>query len=174
MTARAFCACWPAAPAAEALQRWPVGSARRADVRDLHLTLHFLGDVPVPLLPTLGAALRDLHSAPCVIRLCRAEFWPVAGVIVALPEVIPTALSELHAELGGRIGAVLPDYTTAPATAFRPHVTLTRRAQQAPPAVAPGPPVELEIAAVTLALTAPEPGGPRYRAFVSEPLRGWR
>jgi 2'-5' RNA ligase len=172
VTARAFCACWPAPAAADALQRWPVGNARRADVRDLHLTLHFLGAVSMPTLPALGALLGQLPSTPFVLRLCVAEFWPAAGVVVALPEAIPTVLSELHAELGQRLTTVLPDYTPPPTASFRPHLTLTQRAQAFVPAVAAGPPVEIEFDAVTLALTAPEPGGPRYRALVSERLRG--
>jgi RNA 2',3'-cyclic 3'-phosphodiesterase len=172
VTARAFVACFATPTAAAALRRWPVGPGSLADAGDLHLTLHFLGNVPTALLPAVGGALRDLPQRSFALTLDGAEFWPAAGVVVAVPGTAPPSLVRLQAALGERLRGVLDDAAWRPQEAFRPHVTLTRRGPPPPASLRPGSPVEFDVADVTLALTAPEPGGRRYRAFHTERLAG--
>lgn len=140
----------------------------------MHLTLHFLGDLSTALLPTVGAALRDLPWRPFSLTLDGVEFWPAARVVVAVPGTIPPSLSRLQLALGDRLRRVLEDSARASHDAFRRHVTLTRRGPPPPAPLLAGPPVEFEVADVTLALTAPEPSGRRYRALLTERLTGGR
>lgn len=88
----------------------------------LHLTLHFLGNVPRARIPLLCSALRvpfQRHE----LRFSRCELWP-GGVLVAAPDAVPPALSDLRAALGEALrGMGLP----VEARAFRPHITLARR-----------------------------------------------
>ena len=127
-TARLFVAVWPGAAERagllrwQAACRWPPG-ARPASAERLHLTLHFLGDVPGQRLPALAGGL-DVPSAPFELLLDRAAVWP-NGVAVLLPAAVPPALRELHDRLGDALRRLGLPFDARP---FRPHVTLARRA----------------------------------------------
>ncbi|PWF46069.1 RNA 2',3'-cyclic phosphodiesterase [Massilia glaciei] len=129
--ARLFLALWPSPAVRAGLLAWrdgwdwPRAAAPVAPER-LHLTLHFLGNVPDAVLPDLVARLR-LPLRGFALRLGRAALWP-HGVAVLEPAQAPPALLELRAALGGVVrGIGLP----LDARPFRPHVTLARRAGQA-------------------------------------------
>lgn len=127
-TTRLFLALWPDEGARAALAGWrdawgwPRGAAPVADAR-LHLTLHFLGQQPSERVP----ALLDGFAVPFVpfrIDLGAPMLWP-HGLAVLEPLSAPAGLLQLHAALSGaleRLGLV-PE-----ARAFRPHVTMARRA----------------------------------------------
>lgn len=127
-TARLFLALWPSAPVREALGahvsqwQWPTG-ARVYAPDDWHLTLHFIGAVPRERLPRL---LHDLHAplTPFHLQLDQAEAWP-QGLAVLTPRELPPALSALHDQLRQRL---LAQGLPVAERAFRPHVTLARRA----------------------------------------------
>jgi 2'-5' RNA ligase len=132
-TARLFVALWPAPAARQALlvQRdawdWPM-TARPVPAERLHLTLHFLGEVPCPRLPELTPALRVAWRSFDLL-LGHAELWP-RGLAVLRPVAPPAPLLQLHASLGEALrGLALP----FDARAFRPHVTLARHAHGATP-----------------------------------------
>jgi 2'-5' RNA ligase len=132
-TLRLFIALWPG----EALRRaitswqhawsWPPRAALVKPER-LHLTLHFLGDVPANRLPDL---VREL-KVPCAhftLTLGQGEVWP-NGVAVLRPDSAPATLVGLHGALHrALVGLELP-VDTRP---YRAHVTLARRAQGARP-----------------------------------------
>lgn len=135
--ARLFVALWPddavraALHAATAQWRWPPGTAPvRAD--RLHLTLHFLGDVPRERIGALRAALA-VPVAPCELTLARAAVWR-GGVAVLEPASVPAPLVELHAAIGAALRALGVPTETRP---WRPHVTLARRAGTDAPHFAP-------------------------------------
>lgn len=137
-SARLFIALWPGAELRDELAawcghwHWPA-AAKPVAAHRLHLTLHFIGDVPRARLPALREALR-LPFAPFTLALGRPALWP-GGIAVLVPERLPPRLLQLHAALGAALqGQALP----TEARAYRPHLTLARRAGAAlPPACGP-------------------------------------
>ncbi len=127
-TLRLFLALWPGAAVRERLRAardawsWPRGATPVATDK-LHLTLHFLGAVPAERLPDLRAGCAVPFS-PFDLRLGRAELWH-GGIAVLAPHEQPAALLDLHARLAGSLTALglRPE-----ARAYRPHVTMARRA----------------------------------------------
>jgi RNA 2',3'-cyclic 3'-phosphodiesterase len=156
-TARLFVALWPdagvrsALVAAAAQWDWNAGAAQ-VNPAQLHLTLHFLGEVVRERLPELRRAL-VVSFAPFPLRLSRPTLWP-AGIAVLEPERVPAALADLHAALGNSLRRLaLP----TEGRAFRPHVTLARRAAASgPPSRCP--PVDWPVQAFALVESRPGTG----------------
>lgn len=127
-TARLFLALWPDEPVRQALlacrDAWPWGrNAGRVPPRHLHLTLHFLGEVPRARVAELMQGLA-VPVAPFQLLLAPLAVWP-NGVAVWEPATCPAALTRLHDALGrALVGLGVP----LEARAYRPHVTLARRA----------------------------------------------
>jgi len=130
-TSRLFLALWPDPGVRAALRdwrdawQWPRG-ATPVHTDKLHLTLHFLGEVPRARLP----GLVEGFAAPCApfrLEVGRAVAWP-HGLAVLEPLGNPPALLALHARLGEALVALglQPE-----ARAYRPHVTMARRAHGA-------------------------------------------
>jgi RNA 2',3'-cyclic 3'-phosphodiesterase len=121
-TVRLFLALWPAPPLARAMHAWAGGAAQRPlPAARLHLTLHFLGQVPRGRLPTLYEGLQ-LPVNPFVLEFADCQRW-CRGLLVALPESVPRELSDLHASLGQALRRLDLPVEDRP---FRPHVTLSR------------------------------------------------
>lgn len=129
-SARLFLALWPDDATRARLRRlqqdwtWPAGAAL-VDAGKLHLTLHFLGNVPLPRLDEFGSELAIEPGPPVALDLqdARASVWP-GGIAVLAFEPTP-ALLQLHASLAtalARLG------WPREASRWRPHVTLARKA----------------------------------------------
>ena len=127
-TSRLFLALWPDPAvrhqlcAARDAWQWP-RAATPVHAGKLHLTLHFLGDVPTQRLPQL----LDGFAVPFEafrLDLGQPVLWP-HGIAVLEPRATPPALLALHARLAGTLVALglQPE-----ARSYRPHVTLARRA----------------------------------------------
>ncbi len=131
LTARLFLALWPDEHVRQALlacrDAWQWGShAGPVPPRHLHLTLHFLGELPRARMAELVDGLAVPLSA-FEVTLAPLAVWP-NGVAVWEPSFCPQALSYLHQQLGQaltRLGVPLEDRP------YRPHVTLARRARDA-------------------------------------------
>jgi 2'-5' RNA ligase len=130
-TTRLFLALWPDPAVRHQLRAWrelwdwPRG-ASPVHTDKLHLTLHFLGNQPAESLPALLDGLAVPFS-PFRLRLGVAELWH-NGIAVLSPADVPQALLDLHAALAG----ALPGVGLQPeARAYRPHVTMARRAGKA-------------------------------------------
>jgi 2'-5' RNA ligase len=132
ITVRLFLALWPTAPVRQALHamqsrwRWPEGSAV-VDPARLHITLHFLGQVPPERVDEFTAGLA-VPFEPHVLALAqgRATVWP--GGIAVLELAAPPALQALHADLSRALQSL---EWPVEERRFRPHVTFARRAQGA-------------------------------------------
>ena len=128
---RLFVALWPDAAAhawlraCDAAIGWPPGAARGGPER-WHMTLHFLGAVTLGTLPRLLSALQH-PFAPFEFELGRVAAWP-RGLVVVEPAGAVAALNDLHAALGQ---VVLAAGLRVEDRAFKPHVTLARRAPHA-------------------------------------------
>jgi 2'-5' RNA ligase len=131
--ARLFIALWPDPDVRDAIAAWSErwqwpAAAKRVRAENLHLTLHFLADVPREKLPELRPALA-LPFAPFTLVLERAALWR-GGTAVLEPDRVPLRLHELHAALGDALQHLAIPVETR---ALRPHVTLARRAGSAQP-----------------------------------------
>lgn len=161
--ARLFLALWPDAGVRRALAhhrdawQWRDRGETRpaAPVRDdnLHLTLHFIGNVVRERLPELQAGL----ALPCIrfeLDFGRTALWP-RGIAVLEPLSAAPGLLALHGALADALHRLgLP----TEARAFRPHVTLARHASQA---LAPVevPPVRWRTDGYALVESRPDAGG---------------
>lgn len=130
---RLFVALWPDDGVRAALidsaarWAWRQGTARESAQR-LHLTLHFLGSVARDRIGPLRGELA-LAWRPFDLSLAQATLWS-GGIAVLEPADVVQPLADLHAALGAalrRLGL------RTEARAFRPHVTLARRAAGASP-----------------------------------------
>jgi len=125
---RLFLALWPDDPARLLLRAWrdawtwPRG-ATPVHADKLHLTLHFLGSVAGERLPELLDGF-SVPFTPFELRFGRPELWH-GGIAVLAPHEAPQGLLELQAGLA----STLPGLGLQPeARAYRPHVTMARRA----------------------------------------------
>jgi 2'-5' RNA ligase len=143
-TARLFVALWPDPGVRDALRAWRDGgawpeSASPVRTEQLHVTLHFLGNVPRVRVPELVQGL-DVRFEPFELEFGHSELWH-GGIAVLAPDAVPEPLLALHGALGEaleRLGL------TPEARPYRPHVTLARRAG---PTLAPiqGPPIRWHV-----------------------------
>lgn len=129
---RLFLALWPDAPTRRALQTWSEAlhwptNARRTTPNHLHLTLHFIGNVPRVRLPELADGLAQAF-APFELVLDQFAVWH-RGIAVLQPSGdTPAALAGLHAVLAAALRTLALPVEARP---FRPHVTLARHASGA-------------------------------------------
>lgn len=138
---RLFLALWPEAgplaamQAHQALWSWPFGG-RPTPPEKLHMTLHFIGNVPAERVATLQQTLR-VAAEPFELTLARPHVWNGGGGMAVLePVQVPPGLLRLHAALGRALdNAGLP----VEERTYRPHVTLARRARGARPPADPAP-----------------------------------
>jgi 2'-5' RNA ligase len=129
--ARLFLALWPDARVRGRLVDWQgtwawPASAALVPPERLHLTLHFIGNVPSRRLPDLARRL-DVPMAPFDLSFGQGELWP-HGLAVLRPDAVPAPLLDLHRALAKRLLALELPVDERP---LRPHVTLARRAQDA-------------------------------------------
>ena len=148
-TARVFIALWPDAGVREQLRAWREGCAWPAAAspvraEQLHVTLHFLGNIPRVRLPELVEGL-DVKFAPFELGFGHPEVWH-GGIAVLAPDVVPQALTALHGALGAALQLLGLPLEARP---YSPHVTLARRAGAAPGAIQ-GPPIRWQVDAYAL------------------------
>ena len=136
---RLFLALWPDPAIRHALRErrdawdWPRG-ASPVHTDKLHLTLHFLGEVPSERVPELRRGL-GVPFTPFTLSIGVPKLWP-HGVAVLEPHEQAAELLALHANLSQALVALglQPE-----ARSYKPHVTLARRANNAvvPPEAEP-------------------------------------
>lgn len=97
--------------------------ARPIAEADFHLTLRFIGDVDLPRLDSIRAALKSDFD-PIDIELARPQLWEEVAVL--RPKSTPAALTALRASIDDKLGflALATDHLR-----FKPHVTLALRAK---------------------------------------------
>lgn len=101
---------------------WPPGTSL-VKPEALHLTLHFLGDVPDTRLPELVHGLK-VAVHPFTLSFSHPEHW-YHSLTVLEPDSVPDELLQLHATLA----TALHDLALATETrTYRPHITLARNA----------------------------------------------
>src|SRR5690606_1177183 len=97
---RLFYALWPDAGTRQALaQRQQFLNGRKTHADDLHLTLVFLGERPLEMLPTLKDVLVDLPAFDATLTLDRCGYFKHNKVAWAGMTDVPAELLSLQAEL---------------------------------------------------------------------------
>jgi RNA 2',3'-cyclic 3'-phosphodiesterase len=157
-TTRLFLALWPDAAVRDALRTWrdlwswPRGASPVATDK-LHLTLHFLGNQPSERVPEFIDGFAVPFS-PFRVGLGVPTVWP-GGIAVLEPRQPPRELQQLHADIGQALRAL---GLTPEARTYKPHVTLSRRANSAVPPGS-GPVIDWDISSYALVESRPGSGG---------------
>lgn len=130
---RLFLALWPDADTRRAIADWQMQwlwppAARLVPSQQVHLTLHFIGQVDAQQLPLLKQGLA-VDFEPFELELGHAEQWS-GGLALLSPQQPPEAMHVLHARMADALRAQGLEVETRP---FRPHLTLARRAVGAVP-----------------------------------------
>ena len=172
-TRRIFFALWPEAPLAHTLYGLAQELAARQggrcmDENSLHLTLAFLGDIPVDHLEGARRAADDLQHEVFALQLDRLNHWPHNRIAWAGCSEPPVALMNLADALQNRLRQAGFAIESRP---FTPHVTLLRNCRQAT-AVALPPLLWPAREFVLVESLSPEnrDGGGRYRTIGHWPL----
>ncbi len=160
---RLFVALLPDATARAGLAGWqrrlagPCGG-RAVVAGHLHMTLKFLGPVPLSREDEVFRLVERLPPPNHVVRLDRVAFWPRPAVPVATAARPPTALLRFAEDLE----AAFAEAGFAPETRpFSPHCTLFRHALRG--ADAPCDPIHWRIQGMVVVASVPGPGGVCYR-----------
>jgi len=130
---RLFFALWPDEALRRRLADWqqahlPPG-VQPTHPADLHLTLHFLGQVEEGRLGALRELGDRLAGEAFALRLDHLGHWPGPRVLWTAPDRVPEALRALHVALGEGLAALGFALDPRP---WRPHVTLARKVVRAP------------------------------------------
>ena len=173
---RLFVALDPPASVREALAalQADVPGARWTPTEKMHLTLHFLGNVPEETVPPLEAALAGVEGRPFSLAVGRLGAFPnarSARVLVAEVDT-PPELTALHARVGAALEVLRMATEVRP---YRPHLTLARLKVPEREAVRtflaqPVPALSFEVEAFHLYQSRLHPEGARYTRLRSFPL----
>jgi 2'-5' RNA ligase len=130
-TARLFFALWPDATARVHLARWAtvlqrICGGRRTRDAQLHVTLAFLGDVPLARVGELRALAASLACPGFTLRFAAPGHWPRKRIAWAAPAPAPDGLAVVAARLGSGLDTIGLRMDDRP---FFPHVTLLRDAR---------------------------------------------
>lgn len=171
-TRRLFFALWPdeatrAAIVAATAEAVAAAGGRAVPPANLHVTLAFLGAVPVGRVADAVAAGHGVPVAEGSVRFDRLAAWGRAGPLVLEPGELPAGLEELHAALANRLDAAGFALESRP---FSPHITLARKLAGRPSARRAGP-VDWRYADFALVASATDPEGSRYTVLERFPAR---
>jgi 2'-5' RNA ligase len=168
---RLFFALWPDPPLRRELSSLidrlkSTQQARWIDAAKLHLTLAFLGEQPAARLPQLEEVGVSMQTPGGALLLDRLELWRRPGVLCLVPQKEPTQLLSLNEDLSQRLRQAGFDLERR---AFRPHLTLARRASTCPDYdLSRHPALEWSAKALTLCESRQDNGDSRYQI-----LRAW-
>ncbi len=169
---RVFFALWPDAASAAALQargrELHAACGGRLMRRDtLHLTLAFVGEVPVARLGALEAVAESVRGERFALELDRVGSWHDHRIIWTGCAQVPLALQTLVQRLAAGLHAA---GFTLEARAFKAHVTLVRKALR-PPQRAETAPLRWQVASFVLVASEHDATSTHYRTLGRWPLR---
>jgi len=95
---------------------------------NLHITLAFLGTVPVDLIPDVRAASACIGSGPFTLEIDHVGWWKKTGILWLAPSAPAAGLNRLVKSLWIRLR---PLGFKADFHKFRPHVTIARKCGRA-------------------------------------------
>lgn len=162
-TARLFFALWPdertrSALAAMAREYCAECGGRAVPGANIHLTLAFLGDVPVVRMRELLALASGIAPSPFALAIDHHGYWRHNRIVWAGARQCPLPLRQLAGELAESMRANGFRYD---AREYAPHITLVRDARRGP-----GPamlvPVVWQVADFVLVRSTPGGGSSAY------------
>lgn len=171
-TKRLFYALWPDAVTRDALERLQHSlqlGGRATPAANFHITLAFLGEQSLEVLPSLHNILAETRCPPLPLVIDRSGYFSrlrLAWVGMSTP---PPQLFALHEELQARLQAAATRLKPSPG--FRPHVTLARNTAEPP--TMQGAPIHWQAGEIVLAEShiSQQPGqGALYRILARQPL----
>ncbi|MCU7932949.1 MAG: RNA 2',3'-cyclic phosphodiesterase [Candidatus Thiodiazotropha sp. (ex Codakia rugifera)] len=132
---RLFFALWPSIRVRDELsalaQASAPGEGRRHNPDDLHMTLVFLGQVTASQFQCIEKVADDIQVAPFELTFDHTGIWPRPKIFWAAPDHTPVQLERLVEDLNdGLLGCGFEPEQRA----YKPHVTLYRKARHATPA----------------------------------------
>ena len=166
---RLFFALWPDDPTrlrlAVAVESLPKLPGRPVPVRNMHITLVFLGEVTEEQQQVLRAAAGTIHAPSFALTISQLGCWPRATVAWLAPESVPQPLTDLVAQLQSvcRGAGLEPD-----ARPYHPHLTIARKIRRVAPAELA--PIHWQISRFSLVESVPERAGSEYRPLAHWPL----
>lgn len=165
---RLFYALWPDDATRVALIRLqaPI-TGRKARYENLHLTLAFLGQQPVDLLPVFTSILANLSSPPVTLTVDRIGYFTQKKIAWAGMHEAPVALSVLNSTLVSALKQNNIAFNSQ--STFRPHITLARDAEQ--PEELPFHPFVWHGGKIALVESTNDADGVAYRVLASRFLR---
>lgn len=125
---RLFLALWPGGGELDAVAKvqqslpWPA-TARLTPRENIHVTLHFIGQMPRGRLPELIGAFA-VASRPVELTFDRIELWG-RGLVALTASHTPAALLDLHAALSETL---VRNGLPVDSRPYLPHITLARNA----------------------------------------------
>lgn len=167
--ARLFFALWPDARTQRALGALAQDLSRTCGGRgvpagNVHLTLHFLGNVERARISRLEALAAGIRNPSFELSVDRVEFWRRNHIVWAGVLHCPEALQDLVALLGEELAGEGFRIDERP---YVPHITLLRNARR-PPAAAEVPAITWSVAGIALVESVP-----RERGRIYEVVREW-
>ena len=134
---------------------------------NLHLTLHFLGEVDGSRVNTLTQLGNDAAAETIALRFNRIECWHKADIACLRPDNDPPALSQLVSTLAiglKRAGFALEKHQ------FKSHVTLARHLTHHEPALPLWPVLQWQADTLALVRSRLTPNGAVYSPIAQWPL----
>ena len=175
-TARVFFALWPPPEVARQLSAVADAFAKSAGGRatrqeTIHLTLAFIGDVPLERLPDLQRAARKVRAEAFDLTLDQFGLWRHNRIFWAGCSVLPPALAELSAAHVAELQAA--GFSVANAgRSFTPHVTLVRKVMALDAALPQCAPLAWRGEKFVLVRSTLSAGGSSYQTLAEFPLAG--
>ncbi len=132
-TKRVFFALWPDETARQQIMGcfrqsiFASQAGRPVTAENLHLTLHYMGQLELPVIAELQQAAAQIEQPAFSLRLDRFGSFPAAGVLWLGCAQTPAALDHLHQSLANQLLAagIEPERR-----AFQPHISLMRHYKQ--------------------------------------------
>lgn len=126
-TNRLFVALWPDSQALSEFSDLQIKLqldqfGKPTDPTKLHLTLLFLGDVPVVEIPSISTAIQAIKFEPFLILFDKVDFWPRNQILWAGCEQTVPELNDLANVVRGNF-----DRFSKRSQRFIPHLTLARK-----------------------------------------------
>jgi 2'-5' RNA ligase len=166
---RFFFALWPddltRSQLAVAVQSLPAMPGRPVPVRNLHITLVFLGDINAEQQQVLRVGADAIHAHSFALAISQLGCWPHAAVAWLAPDTVPPALIDLVAQLQSvcRRAGLEPDMRP-----YHPHLTIMRKVRHVLPANLA--PIHWQISRFSLIESVPGRAGSEYHPLAHWPL----
>ncbi len=135
---------------------------------NLHLTLHFLGNIDLDRIECFIRQARKVRAQPFSLELDTPGYFKKARVLWLGCQQLPTALVDLHRQLGRHLETCEFKVEERP---YNPHMTLARKINRRPDMPPRVEPLPWQVDKFVLVQSVSIEGGVRYQVKESFPLR---